>query len=145
MYFLNFCLEGWPLKESNYTDAPISHGVSQHMPGETEILVRAEISVRMERCGKASKSLLNEILAKSNAEYIDTDDPKPEKRYSVRYVDYKELSDDGWNVVRYVSGVCRKWQECSFCRKPFNPETKKGCRSWGRKPCTFSQWVNHNR
>ena len=129
MYFLNECRETWPVKDSNYTDAPVSHSASQHMPGETELLVRAEITQRISFCGDAGVRLYAEILRKGKE----------------RPVDYDDLSQESRCVVSYASGVCRKNLECSFCRKPFNPVTKKGCRSFGRKPCTFNQFISHNR
>lgn len=120
VFFLNECRESWPQKESNYTDAPISHQSSSHMPGETESLVRAEITQRISMCGDYGVRLYVEIIAKGKE----------------RPVEFDDLSSDSRSAVSYVCGLCRRWQSCENC-------LVKKCKRRGRKPCTFEQWINH--
>ena len=125
MYMLNFCQESWPQKESNYTDAPVSHSSSNHMPHETEILVMAELDFRIRSCGSSGDRLYKHLNAQTGQNYG-------------RVVCLDDLPSELRSVVLYCSGVCRRIQECLPC-------PNKTCKRRGRRPCTFNQYINHHR
>ena len=131
LYILNNCLDGnWPTKESGYNDAPISKSSSQHMPGETALIVVAEVKVRIGMCGDSGRRLYDAFLHNQTGRGLDFDDLSTELR----------------QVVSYVSGTCRKWVSCDNCPKAVGKEVAKLLNiKRGRKPCTFNMWVNHNR
>ena len=125
MWMLNNCLEGWPAQDSNYTDPLVSHSASSHMPGETAILVIAELTCRISTCGEAGKRLYKNLFA-----IVARNHGRPAA--------FEDLPYESQQVVNYVCGVCRRSQDCGPC-------PRKTCKKRGRKACTFSQWVNHNR
>lgn len=122
LWILNNCLEGWPTKESGYNDAPLSKAVNPHMPKETELLVIAEIKVRLALCGDSGRKFLAVFIGANRLRDIQREDLTPEWR----------------SVLSYVSGQCRRCMPCDHC-------LVKNCKRRGRKPCTFNQWRNHNR
>lgn len=122
LWVLNNCLEGWPSEPSGYTDIPISSSINPHAPHESEMLVVAEIMARLKLCGDAGRKLYALFLG-LNGEYS---------------LDYNGLSQEGRSVLSYISGICRRVNDCGRC-------PHKSCKRRGRKPCTFAQWINHNR
>jgi hypothetical protein len=111
IWILNNALEEWPDQDC----APVSHKKNQRMPKETEMLVRAELDVRISMLGDVGKRL-----------------------YKLKDIEYDKLSYELQAAINYISGVCRRWQTCDKC-------LNKKCKRRGRKPCTFNQWLNHNR
>ncbi len=122
LFILNNCLEGWPSRESGYTDAPIPRSVNPHMPNQSEIEVLAEIKVRLALCGDAGRKLYALFLG-VQGQYV---------------IDYGGLTPEGRSVLSYISGICRRVNDCGRC-------PHKSCKRRGRKPCTFAQWINHHR
>ncbi len=115
-------MEGWPSRVSGYTDAPIPRSVNPHMPNQSEIEVLAEIKVRLALCGDAGRKLYALFLG-VQGQYV---------------IDYGGLTPEGRSVLSYISGICRRVNDCGRC-------PHKSCKRRGRKPCTFSQWINHHR
>jgi hypothetical protein len=146
MFILNFCLEGWPGRESSYTDGLASSGVNPRMPRETELLVLAEVSARLNSCGDAGRRLHGAFLGGDLMDAADTCpiaiQPRPKQDCPMALTCPQKGNPgdqcESKAVVNYICGVCRRNSSCGNCHSI-------KCKRRGRKPCTFSQWVNHNR
>jgi len=158
LYILNNCLDGnWPTKESGYNDAPISKSSSQHMPGETSLIVVAEVKVRIGMCGDSGRAFYDAFLGGHLIDATDTCDLAIKKGRRFPCALAKVCPQHGqpkeWclskSVLGYITGECRRWMPCSNCPSQISTSNKKRtsklCRGFGRRIFTFDEYVNNYR
>ncbi len=157
LWILNNCLEGWPSRICGYKDDISSLSINPHAPYESEMLVIIEITARLELCGSAGKKFYNAFLENKtiDATGICPIAVKPPPFHSCPMVltcpkqGQLNWRCDSKTVLDYISGVCRKMQSCDRCLDAIHEVPKehnsKLCKRWGRKPCSWQQWVGHRR
>jgi hypothetical protein len=117
MLSTNFSFEG----TAGFTDEKVSSSRQDSAVFESVSCIVAEVEARLKICGKAGERLLiNFLVARPDSLVFDC------------------LSDEGKAVMNYISGICRRINSCDKC-------SNKSCKRRGRRPCTFAQFVSHNR
>ncbi len=157
VWVLKNCLEGWPAQESGYKDDISSASINPHAPGESEMLVIAEITARLELCYDAGEKFYNAFLRDKTIDATGlcpmAVQPRPKRDCPMAF-DCPQQGRPGWKcdsraVLGYISGVCRKIQSCDRCLSAIREIPKehisKVCKRWGRKSCTFAMWISNHR
>jgi len=79
----------WPVNTTGYTDTPrVQHSPNFHAPFETSIQIHAELTWRLERCGRDGETLVSEVQQGLNS--------------------YSQLAPAAKGAINYISGVRRR-------------------------------------
>ncbi len=143
VWVLNYCIGGWPSQPSGYIDIPLSKTINSQMPHQSEIDVLNEIGWRLSFCGKEGQRFYDIFRIREEKQ-----SELGKKNIELPPIDYdRDIKwDEGLKaVIHYISGNCRRIQDCKNCLSKVDKNGTIICKRFGRKPCTWAQWVNHNR
>jgi len=105
-------------KETGYTGGKRSTR-GHHAPFENPVMIWSELSIRLDRAGEDGYFAIQVYSSENQIAELD-------RIARAFQIDINGVSERVEKALSYVTGICRRWQQCSNCKV-------KDCSKRGRK------------